>query len=200
MSLEARVQALLELVEADRARRCGAIARDARQRMDAIRAAARATALQRLRAAIAEGRERREAATAAAQAKLQTHRRLHDQRRAAAWLAEAWRHLPDALHARWLDPVSRQAWVWRVLDEARTAVGIGPWRILHAALPDEERERVASRLAPDAVASLEWIYDGAIRAGLKVCSAGNVIDGTIEGLVTDRSDIAARLLRHMEDG
>ena len=139
MSLEARVHALLDLVEADRARRCGAIARDAQQRVDATRGAARATALQCLRAAIAEGRDRREAAAAAAQAKLQTHRRLHDQRRAAALLAEAWRHLPDALHARWLDPVSRQAWVWCVLDEARTAVGIGPWRIVHAALPDDER-------------------------------------------------------------
>lgn len=199
MTLEARVQALLDLVEADRARRCEAIARDAQARVDATLAAARATALQRIRAAISEGRDRREATNAAAQAKLQTHRRLHDQRRAAALLAAAWQNVPDALYARWLDPVSRQAWISRVVDEARAAVGISPWRITHAAMPENERERIACRLARDGVASPEWVFDGAIRAGLKVAAAGNVIDGTLEGLLTDRADIGARLLRHLED-
>lgn len=199
MTLEGRVQALLDLVEGDRARRCEAISRDAQARASDVRSTARAAALQRLRTAFAEERERRESRIAAARARLQTHRRLHDQRRAAALLATGWQRLPEALCERWRDPPSRQAWVTRVLNEACAALGTSPWRIVHASLPEHERDRIASSLEHERGALAEWVGDGALRAGLKVSAAGNVIDGTLDGLLADRTDIGARLLRHMED-
>ena len=200
MTLEARVGALLDLVEADRAQRCGAILRDAQARASATRAAARTAALERLRAAFKEERERRDARIAAALARLQTHRRLQEQRRAAALLAEGWKRLPEVLCDRWLTPRARQAWVVRVLAEARAALPDGAWQIVHAeSWPQDERARWSAELGKDLAAEPRFSADAAIRAGLRVSAGGNVIDGTLSGLLADRAEIGAQLLRHVEE-
>jgi len=200
MTLERRVQALLDVVEADRQRRCEAIRRDAEQSAAATRASARNEALQRLRLAFANERELRDQRLGAAQAKLQTHRRLHDQRRAAALLEAGWQRLPEILCRRWNAEQSRQQWVDRVVFEARAALRPGSWRITHAEpWPAEERERVVQALTGDGSAPPQFLADASIRAGLKIARETNVIDGTLAGLLADRIDIAARLLRHMED-
>jgi hypothetical protein len=200
MTLESRVQALLDLVDADRQRRCEAIRREAEQSAAATRESARNEARRRLRLAFSNERELREQRIAAAQAKLQTHRRLHDQRRAAALLEAGWQRLPDVLCQRWDAVRSRQQWIDCVVTEARAALRPGAWRITHAALwPAEERERVAAALTRDGSAPPQFLADAAIRAGLKISAGANVIDGTLAGLLADRADVAARLLRHMEE-
>ena len=200
MTLEARVGALLDLVEGDRAQRCAAILRDAQARASAARAAARTAALERLRAAFKEERERREARIAASQAKLQTHRRLQEQRRAAALLAAGWKRLPEVLCDRWLTPRTRQAWVKRVVAEARAALAGGSWQIVHAeSWPSDERAQWGAALRRDLAAEPQFSADAAIRAGLRISAGGNVIDGTLSGLLADRAEIGAQLLRHVED-
>jgi hypothetical protein len=200
MTLESRVQALLDVVEADRQRRCDAIRRDAAQSAEATRTNARNEARQRLRIAFANERELREQRLGAAQAKLQTHRRLHDQRRAAALLEAGWQRLPEVLCRRWNDAQARRQWVDRVVTEARSALRPGSWRITHADLwPAEEQARVAAALTRDGTAPPQFVADASIPAGLKIARDANLIDGTLAGMLADRADIAARLLRHMED-
>ena len=200
MTLESRVEALLDLIDKDRQRRCDTIRRDAEKSASATRAEARDQAIARLRIAFNDERQLREQRIAAAQAKLQTHRRLHEQRRAAALLDAGWQRLPDLLCERWSAAASRDRWVSRVVVEARAALRPGSWRIAHAqAWPHEEREALAERLARELGASPLFVAETAIRAGLKIASGANVIDGTLAGLLSDRADIAARLLRHMED-
>ena len=200
MTLESRVQGLLDLVEADRARRCQAIHHDAEETSNVTHAEARKQAIARLRMAFEDERERREQKLAAARAKLQTHRRLHDQRVAAALLDAGWQRLPDLLCGRWTTATSRDRWVTRVVTEARAVLRPGSWRIAHAeAWPREEREALAATLTRELGTSPQLVADTAIRAGLKITCGANVIDGTLAGLLADRADIAARLLRHMED-
>jgi hypothetical protein len=200
MTLETNVRALLDLVEADRARRCEAIERDARALAGETRAAARSEALERLRAAFADERERRDARIAVALAKLETHRRLHQQRRAAALLAAGWQRLPDVLCDRWAEPGPRQAWVSRVVAEARTILHRGAWHIVHALpWPESERNELRAALAHALDASPEFLADPMVRAGLRISAGGNTVDGTLSGLLADRADIGARLLRHVED-
>jgi hypothetical protein len=200
MTLETRVQALLDLVETDRSRRCAALAREAQARANATRAAARTAARERLRTAFKEERQRREARLAAARAKLQTHRRLQQQRSAAALLAVAWQRLPQILCERWLSPTARQAWVMHVVAEARAAFAAGSWRIVHEATwPTDEREQLRAALTRELGAEAQFFADAAIRAGLRISAGGNVIDGTLSGLLADRTEIGARLLRHVED-
>jgi hypothetical protein len=44
-----------------------------------------------------------------------------------------------------------------------------------------------------------WLKaDAAIRAGIKIVSGGNVIDGTLTGLLTDRGEFESQLLRLLE--
>ena len=40
--------------------------------------------------------------------------------------------------------------------------------------------------------------DVGVSAGLKIMADGNVIDGTLAGLLADRADFEARLLRQLE--
>jgi hypothetical protein len=199
MNLESQAQALLDLVEADRARQVAAILDEARGRAATLRSQAHAEARKRMREAFAEQRALHRERLAAAQARLATQRRLHEQQRTAALLQRAWGRLPGELVQLWRAPASRAAWVAMVTAAARARMARGPWRIVHA--PDwpvaEQRAlRAAWSVGPDAAPAFE--ADAQIRAGLKVAAGGNLIDGTLDGLLADRRDIESRLLRQLE--
>jgi vacuolar-type H+-ATPase subunit H len=199
MTLESRMQALLDLVEADRKRRCDTIIGDARARAAETIAAAHAEARGRMREAFAEERTRFETRVAAAQARLATHRRLHEQRRAGDLLAAGWRKLPAALCDRWREPETRRSWVASVIAEAHKLLPRGTWRIAYASeWPDDERRALAATLTTSLGKPPEFVVDDTARAGLKVSAAGNVIDGTLGGLTADRAEIGGRLLRALE--
>ncbi len=199
MSLESRTQALLDVVDADRKRRCDAITDDARTRAAATIAAAHGEARVRMRSAFEEERRRFETRVAAGQARLLTHRRLHEQRRAESLLAAAWQELPAALCDRWRQPEFRQSWIETVIAEARKVLPRETWRIAYGpGWSDDERAALASTLTTTSGGPPELIVDDAARAGLRVSAGGNVIDGTLAGLLADRAEIGARLLRTLE--
>lgn len=201
MSVERQTQALLALVEADRARKCEAILAEARARAAALRGEAHADARQRMRAAFLEERARCGERVAAARANLQTRRRLALQRRAAALLAEGWRRLPDELLRRWREPGTREAWVASVAASAREVLPRCAWRITHApGWPDAERDLLARDLLAALGAAPEFALDASAGAGLRITALGNVVDGTLAGLTADRAEIGAQLLQLLEDG
>jgi hypothetical protein len=125
MSLAARTQALLDLVERERAQQCQALLDEARRAAATQRASSRAEARQRVREAFAEERARCAARLAAAHADLRTRRRAQAQRHLEAMLALAWRELPEALAARWQDADARGAWAAAALANARRALTAG---------------------------------------------------------------------------
>jgi len=195
-SIEPSACALLELIEADRAARCAQILNEARGRAAALRAQAQADALARVRQAFGEQRLRRNERIAAAQARLATQRRLHEQQRSAALLRLAWEQLPGELLAFWQKADSRAAWVAQVLASARERMPGRAWRVLHAPdWPAAERQATLAGLDP----ATQFEADPAITAGLRVAAAGNVIDGTLAGLLAERAEFEARLLRLLEE-
>jgi len=192
-------RALLELIDNDRARQCAQILGDAHGRAAALRGDAHVQARARMRQAFQEQREGRREQIAAAQARLATHRRLHEQQRSAALLRLAWQQLPAELRSLWQQPVARSAWVNQVLASAQARMPRGPWRIVHAPdWPAAEREALAQRLAAASGVTPRFEADTAIDAGLKIVCEGNVIDGTLDGLLADRAELEARLLRQLE--
>ena len=200
MSLESRVQALLEVVETDRKRRREAIIDEARARAVATVAGAHAEARARVRGAFCEERQRLEARLAAARARLLTHHRGRERRRAADLLAAGSHKLTAALCARWRDPASRKCWAASVIFEAKKALPRGVWRIVHSpGWPDDERDALAATLASELGALPQFVVAEAARAGLRVTAAGNIIDGTLDGLTADRAEIGSRLLAALED-
>jgi hypothetical protein len=199
MTLERRAQALLDLVEGDRSAQCGAILAEAHVRASAVIAEARAEARARIREVFAEERRRAHDRIAAAHAKLNTRRRLHDQQRTAALLELGWRRLPDALRGRWQEDRMRRAWIDAIIAAASRALPRGEWRIAHEPgwAPDE-RQAVGDRIASERGVAPVFVADTGIVAGLKVAAGGNVIDGTLGGLLVDRAEVGAELLRHLE--
>jgi hypothetical protein len=199
VNIEVQKRALLDLVEADRARQCGQILGDAKARADALLAQAHADARSRMRQAFDEQRQRRREQIAAAQARLATQRRLHEQHRTAALLRLAWDQLPGELLTLWQQPASRAAWVAHVLASARTRMPRGTWHLVHAPTwPAEEQQSLAQLLVAESGAAPIFDADTTITAGLKVLANGNAIDGTLAGLLADRPAIEARLLRQLE--
>ena len=195
--VERAERALLDLVESDRARLCDGILGEAREQARALRARAYAGACARMRDLFAEQRRRRRERIAAAEARLATARRLHEQQRIASWLRLASAELPQELQALWRRDDARAAWTRAVLAAARVRLPPGRWHIAHAVdWPQEERDRALGELATDAMP--RWESDPGIAAGLRVTSAGVVLDGTLEGLLADRADVDARLLQHRE--
>jgi hypothetical protein len=199
MTLARREEALLALVEGDRAAQCDAILAEARGRARALLDDARADALARVREVFAEERHRAHETMAAARAKLQTRRRLHDQHRTAALLALAWQRLPDALRERWRDDAARARWIDAILAVALQVLPRTQWRIVHGPdWPEGERKAILSRVAPQLDAAPAFDNDDGIVAGLRIAAGGNVVDGTLAGLVDDRAEVGARMLRHLE--
>ena len=198
-SVQRKTQALLDLVEADRERQCAQILGDADQRAAALRAQARTQALTRLRQAFEEQRRLSHEHLAAAQARLATQRRLHAQQRNAALLHLAWQQLPGDLQARWQQPEARAGWVAHVVASATERLPHRAWRIVHApGWPAEEQRSLAQSLARTFGEEPRFEADTSIAAGLKVVVDGNVIDGTLAGLLADRSTFDAQLLCHLE--
>ena len=190
--------ALLELIESDRRAQCERILGEARAAAAARLAQAHAAERKRMHAALQVQRELRRERIAAAQARLATRRRLHAQQRSAALLKLAWTQLPDALRALWRQPDARRAWAASVLQAARSRLPPDGWRVLHAPdWPAGEQQIALQPLRTQALPGFE--ADPAIDAGLKVRCGGNVIDGTLAGLLADRAEIEARLLHRLED-
>ena len=199
MNVEQQTGALLALVEADRERQCAQIMAPAQAQAESLGSHARAEALTQLRNAFAQQRSRRHDALAAAQAKLATQRRLNKQQRNASLLQQAWARLPDELLAAWIQPDSRVAWVAKVVATARAHLPPGDWGIVHAPdWPVDEQQTTASSVTASAVGAPWLKADAAIRAGIKIVSGGNVIDGTLTGLLTDRGEFESQLLRLLE--
>jgi hypothetical protein len=200
-SLERQTRALLELIEAERARQCAELLGEAGSRAAALRAAAHAEARSRVRQAFAEERARFADRVSAAEARLATQRRLHEQQRITALLQLAWEQLPGELIALWHQPDPRARWIEQVLASARGALRPGAWGIVHAPdWPAAERKRLAQVVTQDAGAAPHFEADAAIAAGLKIVAAGNVVDGTLDGLLADRIGLEARLLSGLEPG
>lgn len=201
MPVDRQMQALLALVDADRAQKCEAILAEARARAAALLTEAHVDARRRMRAAFLEERERRDERIGAARANLQTRRRLALQRLAAALLAEGWRKLPDELMRRWRQPEARRAWVASVVASARALLPRTGWRITHAPdWPAAERDELARELAVALGTAPEIVVDATADAGLRIAAGGNVIDSTLHGLTADRAEIGAQLLRLLEAG
>jgi vacuolar-type H+-ATPase subunit H len=199
MNLQQRTSALLQVVEAYRARRCAELLEPAGQQAREIRRGALAAARSRVHTAIEEQRKRIATELSAAEARLATQRRLLLQRRAAATLAQAWTQLRAALQARWQVPETRTRWVDSHLDRALHALSHRQWQIHHPRdWPVSETEAVAARLAARGITA-RFVADPSLDAGVRVNAGNNALDATLDGLLAERAAIEGRLLQRLSE-
>ena len=195
MTLRARTEALLSLVEQDRRAQCESIAARSEAQATELLAATRRRTRERAHDTLVEERRRARAALEAARAELATRQRQHTHRRLDALLTLGWRRLPEVLRERWQQADTRALWLRATLEHARRVLPCGPWSMASAPdWPDDERERCLQQLGKDLGCAPRWESDAHIEAGLRVTADGNVFDATLAGLLADRDEIGARLV------
>ncbi len=64
--------------------------------------------------------------------------------------------------------------------------------------PLAEREAIRGELAAEHGVECRFDEDARVRAGLRISANGNVVDGTLDGLLADRADIGSQLLHLLE--
>ncbi|WP_137893152.1 hypothetical protein [Ramlibacter sp. 2FC] len=190
--VEARAaEPLLALVEDHRRQLCERLLAQAQDQAQAIVAQGRAEARQHLHRAVQQERARAHGELAAARAHWQTLRRRHQQAQQAALLAAAWESLGAALRRRWRDPAARRAWIAKLLREALATLPGGTWEIRHPPdLPEDELQRMREGLPLPP----QCLADAELTAGLCIRSDHVVLDGSLEGLASERTRLQGQLL------
>lgn len=164
--------------------------RDARRIVAEAHASARASvrdAVQQLRRARA--RQRRQA-----EAQESTRRRMSEEALTAEVLRRACPQLADMVVRRWQDSSNRKAWIEAAAKAAGQRLLPGPWTVEHPeAFLEQERAWFVATLAGKADL-VSFAPSAEIAAGLRVRTAGALLDATAEALLADRQHVESMLL------
>jgi len=192
-ALERQVGALLSRVHRVRDERLGELRAGATAQAGALADAARREGRRLLRAASRAKRERVRARCDEALAELDQSRRRRDFEVDQGVIATALAALPGALERRWREPAARREWCAAAVAIAAARLVARDWRITLADGADAD-ERAALAAAAAARGARAEVVAGPARAGLAISAGGSRVDATVEGLLADRTAIAARLL------
>lgn len=194
--LDAQVNALGEVVESSRDARCRELLDDARRGAEATVKRAHRDSRARMRATIEEQRIGMQESLAATRARLATRARQRRQELDREYLGRAWVRLGEVLHERWQDVDARRRWILGLVEVALARLPGEPWQIEHSRSFDPAElaglgKRVAEHCGGEPPA---FVVHESIEAGLRIVAGGARIDGTAEGLLTDKHRVEAELL------
>jgi hypothetical protein len=195
MNLEEREQGLLRLVAQYRDSECRALLDAARTEACTLLARTYQGERARLHQRVVSERAEARARIHAARAERDTRERAGGERANAALIAAAWPLLRESLRARWHDPEARRAWVESVIEQGLRVLPLGTWTLHHA--PDGpilDWQTLIQDLAVRLGAEPRVFADQTLVAGLQIECGAAILDGSLEGLLRDRSRIEARLL------
>lgn len=201
MKLEEREQGLLKLVEDYRETECRALLEAAEAEADELIRAAYRRERARLHERVIAERAQARARVHAARAERDTRERAGADRANARLLELAWPLLREALLERWQDPDARRAWVRHSAEQALRSLPHGQWRIRHA--PGWERgdqEEITETLVAGIGCEPSLVADGSLAAGLVIEGGEAKLDASLDGLMSDRTRLEARLLALMASG
>jgi hypothetical protein len=195
MNIEEREQGLLRLVDDYREGECRRLIKAAREEAADLIARTFEQERARLHERVVDERAGARAKIQAARAERDTLERAGGERVNTRLLAMAWPRLVEALMRRWEDPDGRALWVLGALTNARRVLPVGSWLVHHAPdWPEAERRAAAEDLVGHLGAAPGMHPDERIRAGLVVECAGAVLDASLDGILSDRPRLEARLL------
>lgn len=199
MNVAEREQELLGLVREYQEGECARLLEAALMEGDRLIREAWSEGRRRLHRVVGEERERARSRVRSAEAELSTHRRMHEQRANLALLNDAWEGVQAELRRRWEDPEGRRQWVEQVLAEASVSLPPGRRALQYPpAWPEAERKAAADSLTLADGTPPEQTEDPRLEAGLVVTSGHARLDGSLRGLLADRTTVEARLLALLE--
>lgn len=198
MKLEKQTLGLLKVAEDYRADQCRALLAKASTESRTMLRRAHVAARRHLRSTLAAESEQLAAELASAEAKLVTLRRVRDQRRVAHLLKQAWPRLTQALGERWETPSARAGWVMHNLSVAALVLPVTGWVIQHPQKwPAMDREQASQWLQTHGISDTRFEADSELLAGIRIVCGLNVLDASLEGLLTQRTQIEGRLLHYL---
>lgn len=194
--IDTQLDALLELVEKHREERCRAILQQAEEKRRELLAEAHSQARRHMHEAVQSERHRARSELTAARASAQTRARQQQYRTALGLLREAWDRLGEAMAERWSTPETRLPWIRALVAEAMVVLPQSQcWRIEYPAAWDpSEMEEEMERMTAYCQRTPELIPREDLHAGLRFCTDGACLDGSVEGLLIDRTGVESRLL------
>lgn len=193
------LRALLHLVENHRQAECQTILEQAKQEAERIIKTAEQVAARRKSAAEAAARSRMEKTLAAVRAQHATEIRQHRLNQTRDQLQRGFQQLQSALQQGWAEPARRMQWLVFLVDQANRFLPVGTWQIQHPQDwdPGEVAHLKIQMQATEADAPV-FEADADITAGLRIGCRGAWVDGTVQGILKDRSGVEAILLALLE--
>jgi hypothetical protein len=191
----AQLQGLLQRLDEDRERRCGAELASAQERAKAITRAARDEARRRMREAVYYERTRRTEGIALRRAELEAARRREEHAVMGDLVLRACERLPAVLDRRWRESGARCEWCEAALAAAAQRLCGTDWQIeIAPGTSAEEREALLARASIMRAGTHSLSECTEFTAGLRVRATGAILDATVDGLLDDIAAIGARFL------
>ena len=198
--VSAQLQHLLTQLDAHRQARCEELLTQARNEARLETGHAYREARARVHQAVTNIREHTRQQLVSAAARQKTRERQLRQHEDQVLLERAWQPLQGLLLQRWQDPATRQLWIEQLLEQAARVLVETTWKIRHPPdWPGDERATVESRLVRLHGYAPVFSAQPSIRAGLLIVAGHTRVDGTIDGLLHDRSRIEALLLARLNE-
>ena len=193
--LDAKVRNLLQVVEQHRDRLCAEHTDAANRKAHEIVKSAWREERERLHREIVHVREEVRQQLVSAEAQHQTRRRQRRHAEDQALLGHACDALRDELARRWQEAPARQQWSASVVSQAADTLLGKTWTIQHPRdWPAGEHAAIIRQVEQLCGESPQFEPDDRLEAGLRICSPGACVDGSLEGLLHDGTDVAAQLL------
>jgi hypothetical protein len=196
----AQLQHLLAVVEQRRRERCREVLEQAREQARQLISQAYRDERQRMHRELNELRHKLRQQMVSLAAQRQTRKRQRRQQADEELLARSWQSLAEALLQCWGDASMRQRWVEDVVEQA-AAVFVDPhWVIEHPSdWPAQERSALQRVLAKRLTKAPRFEDRSGLTAGLRIVAGGACVDGSVEGLLRERSAIEAELLAKINE-
>jgi hypothetical protein len=147
---------------------------------------------------IEQERRRLREAEETANARLAAKKRVAGYAALNASIQAAWERLPKALQGRWARPEDRRAWCDAILRQACRSLQ-GPQILVEypAGWAKAEQRRFLAEIRRHFGRQAETRADAALEAGLRVCAGDACLDGSIAGLLAQRSRIEAQFVAEL---
>ena len=193
--VDAQLQHLLEVVARDRDKRCHAVIEEATELARQVVKQAHSDARAQIHKDFSELREQIRQRVTSAEAQQQTRMRMLRQKADQDFLDAAWLPLQQALQRQWQQTEHRKQWVMQLIEKAAATLIDPHWLIEHPRdWPVPECNALKDKLRSDFECTPSFEPHPEITAGLRICTAGACVDGSIEGLLQRRTHIEALLL------
>ena len=198
--VDAQLQHLLEFLDKHRDEQCTEMLTQARSEAQQEIRQAYSEARARLHQAVQHTREQARLRLTSAVAQQQTRERQQRQQEDQALLERAWQPLRELLQQRWQDKATRQQWIDHLVQQAAAALVDNNWQIEHPEdWPVAERDALQARLVELHGYAPLLTAQPSISAGLRICAGDTCVDGSIAGLLRDRTRIESVLLARLNE-